>query len=72
MNIIFLLVYFNLETCFDPLKGLSSGHGIIKVLQKSNDTEGIPACRRKPYGFYNTFIIPRPEDDPLRGSKHVA
>jgi hypothetical protein len=27
---------------------------------------------RKPYDFYNTFIIPRLEDDPLRGSKHVA
>jgi hypothetical protein len=37
-----------------------------------NDTEGIPAGRRKPYDFYNTCIIPRPEDDPLTGSKRVV
>jgi hypothetical protein len=34
--------------------------------------QGIPAGKRKPYDFYNTFLIPRPQDDPLRGSKHVA
>jgi hypothetical protein len=34
--------------------------------------EGIQGGRRKPYEFYNTFIIPGPEDGPLRGSKHVA
>jgi hypothetical protein len=40
---------------------------------KSNtNVIGIPADGRKPYDFSITFIIPRPEDDPLRGSKHVA
>jgi hypothetical protein len=28
----FILVHFNQATCFDPLKGSSSGRGIIKVL----------------------------------------
>jgi hypothetical protein len=37
-----------------------------------NDAEGIPAGRSKPYDFYDTFVISRPEDEPLRGSKHVA
>jgi hypothetical protein len=35
LNILFLLVYFNQATCFDPLKLSSSGRGIIKVLSKS-------------------------------------
>jgi hypothetical protein len=48
------------------------GHFQAVELKKYYKTERIPAGRRKPYDFYNTFIIPRHEDDLFRGSKHVA
>jgi hypothetical protein len=43
LNIQFIIVYFNQATCFDPLKGSSSGRGIIKVLQRSEGLLRLPA-----------------------------
>jgi hypothetical protein len=64
LNMHFILIYFNKAKCFDSLKGvIFRSLNYKSVLKFIGFTPNIITN--------NTFKIPRPEDDPLKVSKHV-